>query len=161
MASAYWCVARTELQREATAAKFLGLAGYATYLPRVCETRVSHGRRLVRTPPLFPAYLFVRIEGGWWSARWCIGVAALIMSSDGPARVPDVVIAELQGRERGGLVELPEAPCLRPGDSVRVTTGFLAGALGVYSGMRGADRVAVLLKLLGTLVLPASSVERA
>ena len=35
------------------------------------------------------------------------------------------------------------------------------GATGLCSGMRGADRVVVLMKLLGTLVLPAGDVERA
>jgi hypothetical protein len=81
-------------------------------------------------------------------------------AGDEPAKVADVIIDAIKARERGGLVELEEKPRLRPGDPVRVTTGFLTGVLGVYTGMRGADRVAVLLKLLGTLVLPASDVER-
>jgi transcription antitermination factor NusG len=116
----------------------------------------------VTTPPLFQTYLFVHITAGWWDVRWCVGVSALIMSGDEPAKVADTIIAELKARERGGYVELPEAPRLSwPGDSVRVTTGVLAGMVGLYAGLRGHERVAVLLKLLGTLVLPATDVERA
>ena len=75
--------------------------------------------------------------------------------------VPDAVIAGIRARERNGYVVLDERPGLRPGDPVRVTTGILAGMAGLYSGMRGADRVAVLLGVLGTAVVPAGSVEAA
>jgi hypothetical protein len=61
-------VARSEPNREATAASFLGRSGYGVYLPRLRENRSSHGRRVVTMPPLFPNYLFVRIEAGWWKA---------------------------------------------------------------------------------------------
>jgi transcriptional antiterminator RfaH len=156
----YWAVARSEPNRENTAASFLGRAGYAVYLPKLRETRSSHGRRAVVTPALFPNYLFVRIELQWHAARWTIGVAGLIMSGDEPAKVADAVIDAIKARERGGYVVLDAKPRLRPGDPIRVTSGLLLGATGLYSGMRGHERVAVLLGLLGTAVLPASSIER-
>lgn len=137
MAAPYWVVARSEPGREATAASFLGKSGYAVYLPRIREERRNHGRRVVVTPPLFPNYLFIRVELGWWKARWCVGVSALIMSAgDEPAKVADAVIAELKARERNGLVQLPEPPRLRPGQPVRVACGLFTGALGLFQGMR-------------------------
>jgi hypothetical protein len=45
----YWAVARSEPNRESTAASFLGKSGYAVYLPRLRERR----RRVVTTTPLF------------------------------------------------------------------------------------------------------------
>jgi hypothetical protein len=42
---------------------------------------------------------------------------------------------------------------------VRVLHGPLEGRLGLYAGMRGAERVAVLLQFLGSTVLPAADVE--
>ena len=161
---AYWCVARSEPNREATAVHFLDLAGYATYLPRIREQRTTHGRRYVVTPALFPNYLFARIERGWWRARWSCGVTSLIMAGEEPAKVADAVIDGIKCREHGGFVVLPEAPRLRPGDPVRVVHGPLEGCLGLYAGMRGAERVALLLALLGAqrlTVLPAASVEPA
>jgi transcription antitermination factor NusG len=158
----YWCVARSEQNREATAASFLGRSGFGVYLPRVREERRNHSRRIVVTPALFPNYLFVRVEAGWWNARWCIGVAALIMSGNEPAKVADAVIAELQSRERDGLVELPEPPRLRPGDPVKVISGLFCGASGLFCGMKSGDRVAVLLTFLGAqraTVLPSASIE--
>jgi hypothetical protein len=47
---------------------------------------------------------------------------------------------------------LDEKPSLKPGDPVKLVGGLLTGASGLYAGMRGADRVAVLLAALGTLV---------
>jgi transcriptional antiterminator RfaH len=155
---------RSEPSREATAVKFLELGGYACYCPRIREQRKTHGRRYVVTPALFPNYLFVRIELQWHAARWCVGVAGIVMSGDGPARVPDAVIDGLRARERGGVVQLPEPPGLRPGDPVKVVSGLLMGATGLFAGMRGSDRVAVLLTFLGTqraAVLPTTDVEPA
>jgi hypothetical protein len=159
---AHWIVARTEQNREGVAVKFLGDAGYVTYLPRVREQRVSHGRRITLTPPLFPSYAFILIELGWWEARWCVGIAALVKGANGePARVPDRIISELRASERNGFVQLPEPPQLRPGDPIRVTGGLLMGATGLYSGMRGHERCAVLLGALGVAVLPASAISAA
>ena len=66
-------------------------------------------------PLLFPGYCFVFIELQWHAARWSSGTLGLIMAGDAPARVSDAVIAELRGRERDGLIELPKAPELSPG----------------------------------------------
>jgi transcriptional antiterminator RfaH len=159
MAGSYWCVARSEPKREATAAAFLAKAGYAVYLPRIREVRRRHGRGVVTTPPLFPNYLMAQIELQWHRASKTIGVAGLIMSGDGPAKVPDSVIDEIRARERDGYVVLQEKPRFRPGDPIRVASGLLMGATGLFSGMRGPERVAVLLGLLGTAVLPAGEIE--
>ena len=42
---------------------------------------------------------------------------------------------------------------------MRVLDGPLEGRIGLFAGMRGAQRVAVLLQFLGTAVLPAADVE--
>jgi hypothetical protein len=158
----YWAVARTEQNREAVAVNFLNRAGYATYLPRIREQRVSHGRRITITPPLFSAYAFVRIERGWWDARWCIGVAALIKGAGNePAKIADSMVDEIRSRERNGYVELPEPPRLKPGHPVKVVGGLFPGATGLYSGMRSADRVAVLLAVLACVTMPAADIEAA
>jgi transcriptional antiterminator RfaH len=159
MGAPYWAVVRSEPGREATAASFLTKSNFEIYLPRIREWRVNHGRRVATTPALFSNYLFCRIELQWHAVRWTVGVSGLVMNGGAPAKVPDSIIDELRGRERKGYVELPERPRLRPGDPIKVTTGLLMGASGLVSGMRGPDRVAVLLGFLGTAVLPVASVE--
>jgi len=63
--------------------------------------------------------------------------------------VPDNLIAEIKGRERGGLIELPRRDGLKAGDQVRILAGPFEGHFGLYAGMRPHERVLVLLALLG------------
>jgi hypothetical protein len=76
------------------------------------------------------------------------------LTAIGPAKVPDRAIAELKGRERNGLVELPPPPGFHRGDTVRITRGILTGRLALFEGQRPHERVAVLLQLLGRVELP-------
>jgi transcription antitermination factor NusG len=85
---AYWAAARLQPRHEALALHCLALAGYETYLPRLRERRVSRGRRITVTPPLFPGYCFVLIQLQWHSARWAPGVATVILNGASPARSP-------------------------------------------------------------------------
>jgi transcriptional antiterminator RfaH len=145
----FWACAQLQPRHEHLALCTLGLAGYETYLPRLRQHRVSHGRKIESRPPLFPGYLFVLIELQWHAARWSPGVMRLVLDSGVPARVPDRVIDEIRSRERGGLVDLPKAPRFKPGDRVRVWHGPFAGHVGLYTGMKPRERVEVLLAILG------------
>jgi transcription antitermination factor NusG len=159
----YWAAARAQPNREAVAQRFLELAGYTVYAPRLREHRVSHGRRIETRRPLFPGYAFVLIELQWHAARWCPGTLGLVMNCGVPARVPDAVIAEIRKRERNGLVELPK-PRLTRGGRVKVLRGPFEGHVGLYQGMKPRARVEVLLAILGgshRVELPAADVEAA
>ena len=123
-----------------------------------------HGRKVIRTPLLFPAYAFVFIRLQWHAARWAPGVIRLVMDGAQPARVPDAVIDEIRSRERGGLIELPKPQPARPGDAVRILRGPFEGRLGIYHGMKPRQHIEVLLSLLGSsqrVMLAADAVEAA
>jgi transcriptional antiterminator RfaH len=146
---AYWAVAQTESQRENVAANFLKQNSYETYLPKV----IAKAGARERVVPLFPTYIFVRIEEHWWSIRWTIGVLRVLMSDDRPAVIGDKLVCGIQKREGdNGLVKLPKPPSIARGDQVEVHEGSFAGWLGVYDGMNGHDRVRVLLTLMGRQV---------
>ena len=106
----YWCAAQLQPQRDGLATLCLRQAGFETYAPRLREPRTAHGRKVVRTPLLFPGYLFVWIELQWHTARWAPGVVRLVMNGIGPAAVPAAVIEDLKARETGGLIDLPKPP---------------------------------------------------
>src|SRR5215831_15293756 len=131
----YWAAAQLQPQRERLALHFLAQAGFKTYAPRLRERRTVVGRKVIRTPLLFPGYLFVLVELQWHAARWSPGVARIIMDGAAPARVPDAVIAEIKQRETGGLIELP--PRLKRGDSVRILRGPFREHLALYQGQNG------------------------
>jgi transcriptional antiterminator RfaH len=159
---AFWACARLEPRREAVAQHFLGLAGYQVYIPQIREQRLRSHRRVEVIAPLFPAYGFILIQAQWHSARWSIGVSAIIMDGQAPAKVPDQVIDEIQRREIRGAVELPKLPGMKAGDRVRVLGGPFKGFAGLYAGMSSRQRVEVLLTILGgqrSVTLPRGDIE--
>ena len=71
----FWCAAQLQPGRDGLALYFLRQGGFLTYAPRFREPRTVRGRKVVRTPLLFPNYAFVLIELQWhavrWSLAWC------------------------------------------------------------------------------------------
>ncbi|MBR0732413.1 hypothetical protein JQ595_27045 [Bradyrhizobium japonicum] len=160
----YWAAAQIQPQRDRVALHWLQLYGFETYCPRLRDRRIERGRKVVKTPLLFPGYLFVLIELQWTPARWAPGIAHLVMDGIAPARVPDALVASLKAREVSGLIELPPPPPrFRRGDHVLIKRGPFTGKVGLFAGMRPHDRVAVLLRMLGSsrrVELPDANVER-
>ena len=81
----FWACAQIEPYRERLALHCLGLNGFEVYCPRLREQIRSRGRKIVRTPLLFPGYAFVLVVSAWWSARWSPGVRRLVMDGEVPA----------------------------------------------------------------------------
>jgi transcriptional antiterminator RfaH len=150
-----WYVVQTHPHAELRAAAHLERQGFASYLPR-CLKRRRHARRIETVQaPLFPRYLFVAIDLGaqrWRAIHSTIGVSQLVCNGSDPAPLPDAIIAELRGREEDGFVRLPARPQFKSGDSIRILDGAFTSCLGLYDGMDGGERVAVLLDLLGRKV---------
>jgi transcriptional antiterminator RfaH len=159
----YWACAQLETRRECTALHFLGLNGFTTYCPRMRTERPSRVKE--RSTWLFPGYAFVWIELQWHAARWAPGVIRLVMSGGtSPARVPMRVIDDLKARERNGFVVLPQERGLQRGDRVRILRGPFADHVALYDGQTAAERVAVLLMMLGSqrrVELPSGHVRPA
>ncbi len=151
-----WYVAQTHPHGEAKASLHLRRQGFEIYLPRYLKSR-RHARRVdTVAAPLFPGYLFVAIDmttQRWLSIQSTIGVARLVRDGDRPAAVPLHVLEALKCREdAGGFVQLQRPPRFLPGDKVRIREGAFCDCYGLYEGMSGRERVAILLELLGRKV---------
>jgi hypothetical protein len=81
----YWAATRLDARREKVAQYFLEQAGYEVYLPKV---RWRTRRRATRVSPLFPGYLFTRIELQLRDISRLPGVIKPVMSGEAPSRVP-------------------------------------------------------------------------
>jgi transcriptional antiterminator RfaH len=141
----FWSVAQTETNREPTAVHFLGQQAFETYLPKIIGKR--------RIVPLFPGYLFVRIESHWWPIANTIGVISLLMSGDHPAKLRDEIVNAIKAKEKNGLVKLPEPKRIRIGSKIRIIRGSFGGHIAIFQGMSGHERSKVLLALLGRKVM--------
>jgi transcriptional antiterminator RfaH len=153
---ALWYVVQTQPHAEGKAAAHLSRQGFEVYLPRYRKRR-RHARRIETVQaPLFPRYLFVRMDIAaqrWRCIHSTVGVTRLVCNGEDPAPVGDDVIAALHAREGAdGLVRLAPQRRFVPGEPVRILDGALASCLGLYDGMADVDRVRVLLDLLGRKV---------
>ena len=97
-----WFVVQTNPQREASAAD--RLSEHDPYFPRF---KAPTGR----VKPLFPGYLFCRATELWSSIKNAIGVKAVLMQGEQPARL-DLTRRSSNGvwMEVRGLVQLPDPP---------------------------------------------------
>jgi transcriptional antiterminator RfaH len=158
-----WYVVQTHANGEVRAACNLVRQGFETYLPRYLKRR-SHARKIERVPaPLFPRYLFVRMDVAtqrWRSVCSTFGVSRLVSNGSFPEPVPARVLNALRAREdAGGYVTLDRRPKFALGEKVRVLTGVFADNLGLFDGMADRDRVAILLDLLGRKVRVVTDAE--
>jgi transcriptional antiterminator RfaH len=116
---------------------------------------VRHARK-VRCifAPLFPNYLFIRLDitGDLWrSVNGTRGVIRLIAQDETPQPVPTGIVESLQARmsEDGSM---NWALSLKIGQVVRISHGPFADFVGTLERLDAADRVRVLLNMLGRSV---------
>ncbi len=148
-----WYVVHTRAGAERLAQGHLERQGFETYMPCYLKTR-RHARRTSQIPaPLFPRYLFVRFDAGnapWRSINGTHGVSHLVCMGNRPSAVPHGVVSEIRAREyEDGFVDVTEPLGFDSGDVVQVTHGPLAQQTGIFHGRDDAQRVVVLLSLLG------------
>ena len=151
-----WYVVHTQPRGEETARRHLTRQGFNAFLPQYLKRR-RHARRTdwIRAP-LFPRYLFVAMDIAmtrWRAISSTVGVSHLVCHGERPAQVPEGIVEEIQGcLGADGLVAVePEIP-FRKGDVVRVTAGALVDQTGLFECTSDADRVILLLDLLGRQV---------
>ena len=168
MTATAWYVVYTQPSAEAKAEENLRRQGFTTYLPRYRKCR-RHARRTDTVlRPLFPRYLFVAVDllhDRWRSILSTFGVSDLVCHGSRPTPIPDAVVATLRATEADGLIEEGRlADSLKVGDRVQIVSGAFADLIGNFQGMADADRVFVLLELLGRQVrteIPAETVAPA
>jgi transcription elongation factor/antiterminator RfaH len=149
-----WFLVHTLPRCEQKAQLRLKAQGYRCYLP-LYEKTVRHARKLrTARSPLFPRYLFIRLhlERDCWSpVRGTIGVARLFSTEDGrPVPVPVGIVESLIDRCDGQLTRL-DVDLVR-GQRVRILSGPFANFAGTLARLDGAERVQVLLEMMGTAV---------
>ena len=143
-----WYLVHTKPSGEALAQANLQRQGYEVYFPRAVHSVRRGGRWLERVVALFPRYLFLRLNEGYQAlnpVRSTLGVAGVV---------------------RGAFVALSRSPLGRgarftPGAAVTVHCGPFSGVNGIFERAAGAERVVVLLRLLGrdaSVCVPADAV---
>jgi transcriptional antiterminator RfaH len=161
-----WYLVYAKPRQEDVARSNLERQGFETYLPRIRQARKRLGRRVLLIEPMFPRYLFIRLDtdtDNWAPIRSTLGVSALVRFGPYPTPVPDDLIALLRAREDPqGIQQLPP-PQFRRGETLHIADGVMSGYEAIFQARSGRDRVVVLLDIMGKqtrVELPESAVER-
>ena len=121
------------------------------FLPLLGTNQYSNGKVIDRIKPLFPNYLFARMDIGlhYYKVKYTRGVSKILGNGEGPIAISEKVIITI--RERMGednLVKLEDE--FKDGDVVEVTSGPFKDLRGVFQKkMSGKGRVKILLSLIG------------
>ncbi|HJW28010.1 MAG TPA: transcription termination/antitermination NusG family protein [Saprospiraceae bacterium] len=150
----HWYLIHTKPHKEKVAEQNLQRQGYKVYLPLLRQLRRRRGHWCEIIDPLFPSYLFVRLQVGQQNIspiRYTTGVRDLVRFAEtGPAIVPDQIIDTLMrtADQSTGLHHLRK-PLLRVGSTVFIDKGPLSGLKGIFLAETGQERVVILLEMLG------------
>ena len=149
--SPYWFVIHTKPRDEHRVSHHFQSMEIETLLP-LCENfQYSHGRMCRVVSPLFPNYLFAKLnlEHHYYKVKWTRGVTRILGIGNEPTPVSEATVQVLRGRMGSDhVVKLLED--LAEGDLVRITSGPLKDFVGVFQkGRSSGERVRILLNMIG------------
>jgi transcriptional antiterminator RfaH len=160
-----WYAIQTKANKEKEVEKRLSDLRIQVFLPWMRTRRRIGSRFHWVLAPLFPGYLFCRldlIESGK-AARYAPGVRDFLKFGNHIAEVGGEIVTSLRERCPDGVAQI-DLVSAKPGDAVKINEGPVSGLEAVFEKkMKGSERVAVLLDILGRqtrLVLPSETIEK-
>jgi transcriptional antiterminator RfaH len=147
-----WYLIFTKPRQENLAQENLDRQGFITYLPLAEQSRRRNGRYIKSIEPYFPRYLFIQLNtdtDNWAPIRSTLGVAQMVRFGGVPAVVPDELVSCLKDNDDSEGLQKVIKRDMSPGDRVEIISGPFAGYEGIYQQQKGAERVAVLLEIVG------------
>lgn len=144
-----WYLVHTKPRQEDIALANLERQGYVCYLPQLRIERVRRRKAEVVIEPMFPRYLFIRLDSSdqaksWSPIRSTQGVSQLVHFGGSAAKVDDNLVGLLRQRERA----LPTEAMFHRGDSVVIADGPFAGVEAIYQTADAERRAFILLEIL-------------
>ena len=142
-----WYALKVRTRGESLVGTVLQRKDYEIFLPTYQESRKYSDRIKKVDTPLFPGYLFCRLDA---SNRLPIlttpGVDYILGTNGEPEPLPENEIESIQKVVRGGSAR--PWPFLKTGSRVRVEHGAFTGVEGILLTERGADRLILSISLL-------------
>ena len=142
-----WCALYTSPRHEKRVAQHLAQRQFDCFLPLYSsERRWADGSRISLELPLFPSYLFVRIQREERSSVLSVpGAVRVVRGSGGElAQLSNETVEALRAALKLGLVE-PHAP-IHAGQRVRICAGPLAGFDGIVARNKKNLRVVMMVE---------------
>jgi transcriptional antiterminator RfaH len=139
-----WYLIRTKSGKEHYLNRQLSRRLPETFMPML-ETRSR--RRTVSLVPLFPQYLFARLELAvhYFEIRYMPGVVGFISAGLEPLAVAETIVDNIRSRSRDGIVQIARR-AFQSGQHVRIINGPFCELDAIFeSYLSGSKRVAILI----------------
>jgi transcriptional antiterminator RfaH len=149
-----WYLVYSKPRQEACALENLERQGFGCFLPLISVEKLRRKLIVVVQEPLFPRYLFIRLDASqegrsWNPIRSTTGVSRLVTFGQIPAKVDDELVEVIRSSVTGAGVRQRH---FEPGEVVRINDGPFAGLEAVYQMPDGEARVMVLIDILSKKV---------
>jgi transcriptional antiterminator RfaH len=143
-----WFALQVRSRREALVADHLEGQGFECYLPLYKSTRRWSDRVKEVEQPLFPGYLFCRLNlSNRGPVLMTPGVQQIVGFGRTPVPVEEREVESIRQVLSSGLPSLPW-PYLHLGERVRVNYGSLINLEGILVNFKGSNRVVLSVTLL-------------
>jgi transcriptional antiterminator RfaH len=115
--------------------------------------KIRRGKAAMANEPMFPRYLFVRLDTSdqgqsWAPIRSTQGVSRLVRFGTQPAKADAQLVDMLRSREQA----LPAERLFTPGEQVQVAQGPFAGIEAIYQTTDAEHRSMILIDILSKTV---------
>lgn len=158
-----WYLIQCKPRQDTRALENLQWQHFQCYRPVRAVERCRDGRTYTTDVPLFPGYLFIRLDrvtDNWYSIRSTRGVQQIVRFNEYPLSVRDELIEGIRTRLSDPRVQ---EPYLKPGERVRIAEGAFSQMEAIFLAVDGNQRVVLLLNILQTeqrLTFPLKSVRK-
>ncbi len=145
-----WYLVYSKPRQELCSLENLERQGFECFLPLIAVEKIRRKLIVVVQEPLFPRYLFIRLDASqegrsWNPIRSTTGASRLVSFGQVPAKVDDLLVDTIRASVAGEGVRQRH---FEPGEGVRINDGPFAGLEAVYQMPDGEARVMVLIEIL-------------
>lgn len=145
----FWSVLVTKPNHEKFACENLLRNNFVSYFPKIKYKRFVGKKRKIFVRPLFPNYLFLKVDGPWRGVFGTPGVSRILLDAGVPAKVPVGFVESMKSRERNGYIEDTRRKPFSFGQKLEVTYGLMKGRKVIHQRYTANERIEVLVQLLG------------
>ncbi|WP_457942054.1 transcription/translation regulatory transformer protein RfaH [Vreelandella alkaliphila] len=143
-----WYVIQCKGGESFRAAEHLTNQGYEVFHPVLNAKRKRQGKLTLVSEPLFPYYLFIRLDqtvSNWRPIRSTRGVLRLLTFGNTPIAVPDTLVDTLRAQPHH---QEGSHSYFCAGEKVTITDGPFKDLEAVFKRCKGEERAIVLLNVL-------------
>jgi transcriptional antiterminator RfaH len=149
-----WYLVYSKPRQELCSLENLERQGFECFLPLIAVEKLRRKVIVVVQEPLFPRYLFIRLDASqegrsWNPIRSTTGVSRLVSFGQVPAKADDLLVDTIRASLAGVGVQKRH---FEVGEVLRINDGPFAGLEAVYQMSDGEARVMVLIDILSKKV---------